>query len=139
VKAIRRGLLGICLAGALLAGCDEGSDGNDGEAIGCRPFAVPNRAAGRSRPIRWARRDATGRSTTTARRRWESQAPASTATARRASSRGSGAARATVADYPRTGASYGPDATTAFSLFYYDDTGSEDTEPDFACMLVVED
>jgi hypothetical protein len=44
-----------------------------------------------------------------------------------------------VPDYPRTGVSYGPDAATGFSLFYYDDAGSEDGEPDFACTLVVED
>lgn len=44
-----------------------------------------------------------------------------------------------VADYPRVGAGYGPDDATGFSLFYYDDTGNEDVEMDFACVLVVQD
>ena len=44
-----------------------------------------------------------------------------------------------VADYPRTGASFGPDSGTGFSLFYFDDAGGEDVESDFSCVLVIED
>jgi hypothetical protein len=44
-----------------------------------------------------------------------------------------------VADHPRTGGGYGPDAATGFSLYYFDDSGGEDVEPDFSCVLVIED
>jgi hypothetical protein len=44
-----------------------------------------------------------------------------------------------VADHPRTGGTYGPDGGTGFSLYYFDDSGGEDTEPDFTCVLVIED
>lgn len=44
-----------------------------------------------------------------------------------------------LADYPRTGLTYGADAATGLSLFYFDDASTEDVEPDFTCVLVVSD
>jgi hypothetical protein len=44
-----------------------------------------------------------------------------------------------VADHPRTGGTFGPDDATGFSLYYFDDAVPEDTEPDFTCVLVIED
>ncbi|MFZ5756510.1 MAG: hypothetical protein ACOY3X_06375 [Pseudomonadota bacterium] len=44
-----------------------------------------------------------------------------------------------LADYPRTGGTYGPDSSDGFSLFYYDDAGAEDSEPDFTCVVSISD
>jgi hypothetical protein len=44
-----------------------------------------------------------------------------------------------VADFPRTGGGFGPDGATGFSLIYFDDAAGEDVEPDFTCVLVIED
>jgi hypothetical protein len=44
-----------------------------------------------------------------------------------------------VADFPRTGGTFGPDDSVGFSLFYFDDTSSEDTEPDFTCVVSISD
>jgi len=44
-----------------------------------------------------------------------------------------------IADYPRTGGTFGPDDSVGFSLFYFDDTGNEDTQPDFTCVVSISD
>ena len=45
-----------------------------------------------------------------------------------------------VADYPSTGpGTFGPDNSVGFSLFYFNDTGGEDTEPDFSCVVSISD
>jgi hypothetical protein len=44
-----------------------------------------------------------------------------------------------VADYERTGGTYAPDIGAGFSLFYFNDAGSEDTQPDFACVVSISD